>query len=351
MPKYYGQPCTSCGKPLTEKDDIVVCPECGSPYHRECYNKEGRCINTELHDKGLTWQPVPAADEHAEHRTVKCAVCGADNDSQSAFCSKCGAPINMEKATGGYADDDRQNAQDPYNQQGNPYSGSGSPYGGSGSPYGGQGNPYNQQGYGQQGYGQQGYGQGYPFMGFARMNPDDDVDGNKVGDYVKYVGQRFLYFVPKFIRFAKGSIASFNFSAFLFPHLYFFYRKMLPYGIGMLLLHVLLSIPNSIFMLGEYGYISLDVLAGQTWFVYLANICSIIIYIVDIAAGMFANWLYYKKAQKDVTRIKTTYMESGAQNMALVSTGGTSWGYVAIGVMATMILTLLFIGATVMLFF
>ena len=66
---------------------------------------------------------------------------------------------------------------------------------------------------------------------------------------------------------------------------------------------------------------------------------------------MFANWLYYKKAQKDVTRIKTTYMESGAQNMALVSTGGTSWGYVAIGVMATMILTLLFIGATVMLFF
>ena len=29
MPKYYGCPCEGCAKPLTLKDDIVVCPDCG----------------------------------------------------------------------------------------------------------------------------------------------------------------------------------------------------------------------------------------------------------------------------------------------------------------------------------
>ena len=42
MPKYYGCPCEGCGKPLTLQDDIVVCPDCGAPYHRDCYEKLGR---------------------------------------------------------------------------------------------------------------------------------------------------------------------------------------------------------------------------------------------------------------------------------------------------------------------
>ena len=42
MPKYYGCPCEGCGEPLTLKDDIVVCPDCGAPYHRTCYEKLGR---------------------------------------------------------------------------------------------------------------------------------------------------------------------------------------------------------------------------------------------------------------------------------------------------------------------
>ena len=39
MPKYYGCPCEGCGEPLTLQDDIVVCPDCGAPYHRTCYEK------------------------------------------------------------------------------------------------------------------------------------------------------------------------------------------------------------------------------------------------------------------------------------------------------------------------
>ena len=52
MPKYYGCPCEGCGKPLTLQDDIVVCPDCGAPYHRDCYEKLGRCIHAPAHAAG-----------------------------------------------------------------------------------------------------------------------------------------------------------------------------------------------------------------------------------------------------------------------------------------------------------
>ena len=37
MMDYKGCKCASCHKVLKEGDDIVICPECGAPYHRECY--------------------------------------------------------------------------------------------------------------------------------------------------------------------------------------------------------------------------------------------------------------------------------------------------------------------------
>ena len=56
MPKYYGCPCEGCGKPLTLQDDIVVCPDCGAPYHRDCYEKLGRCIHSPAHAAGYEWK-------------------------------------------------------------------------------------------------------------------------------------------------------------------------------------------------------------------------------------------------------------------------------------------------------
>ena len=41
MMDYKGCKCASCHKVLKEGDDIDICPECGAPYHRECYAAEG----------------------------------------------------------------------------------------------------------------------------------------------------------------------------------------------------------------------------------------------------------------------------------------------------------------------
>ena len=59
--KYTGIPCAACKKPFEDGDDIVVCPECGTPYHRACYKELGHCIHEQRHAEGYLWQPPKTA--------------------------------------------------------------------------------------------------------------------------------------------------------------------------------------------------------------------------------------------------------------------------------------------------
>lgn len=47
--KYSDYKCPVCNNQFTEEDDVVVCPECGTPHHRECYIQNGKCFNEEKH--------------------------------------------------------------------------------------------------------------------------------------------------------------------------------------------------------------------------------------------------------------------------------------------------------------
>lgn len=53
--KYTNYKCPVCGNQFIEDDDIVVCPDCGTPHHRECYKENGRCFNWDKHG---TNQPI-----------------------------------------------------------------------------------------------------------------------------------------------------------------------------------------------------------------------------------------------------------------------------------------------------
>ncbi|MDE6035092.1 MAG: DUF2628 domain-containing protein [Ruminococcus sp.] len=54
--KFTGEKCVLCGEVFTDSDNVVVCPECGTPHHRECYKKHGRCGNIYMHGTGQKWQ-------------------------------------------------------------------------------------------------------------------------------------------------------------------------------------------------------------------------------------------------------------------------------------------------------
>ena len=52
---YKNYKCPICNTQFTEEDDVVVCPECGTPHHRDCYIKNGKCFNFDKHG---TYEPL-----------------------------------------------------------------------------------------------------------------------------------------------------------------------------------------------------------------------------------------------------------------------------------------------------
>ncbi len=97
---YKGQICDGCGRIIEEDDDIVVCPECATPQHRECYNKNRACVNADKHGDGFTWEalggvnPVTAKKEEPV-KTIPCPNCGYGNPEGSESCKQCSMKFTL----------------------------------------------------------------------------------------------------------------------------------------------------------------------------------------------------------------------------------------------------------------
>lgn len=66
---FTGKICDGCRKPFEDGDDIVVCPVCGTPQHRSCYEKNHHCVNEYLHSPDFTWT-CPEDEKKAEEPTL-----------------------------------------------------------------------------------------------------------------------------------------------------------------------------------------------------------------------------------------------------------------------------------------
>ena len=56
MPSYKNEKCPVCNQEFKDGDDIVTCPVCGTPHHRECYKKIGHCFNEDKHAEGYEFK-------------------------------------------------------------------------------------------------------------------------------------------------------------------------------------------------------------------------------------------------------------------------------------------------------
>ena len=311
MSKYIGQPCTSCRNVFKEGDEIVVCPDCGSPYHRECYKNEGRCINTVLHESGESWTPAPIAAPAAsvdggEKSELICSNCGAHNKPSSYYCSECGAPLSAEaRSFGTNSDFGRNNG----------------PYGGNFGPRDATGMPY--------------------FVNVRTIAAETDVDGNTVGEYSEYVGAKSFYYIPKFLRFAKsGSKLSFNFAAFFFPQFWFAYRKMPLISAITIVLTTLIGIPAAMESLSAFGFGEFAFMSSPA-FAVVYNICFVLSYAISIFCGVFANYIYYRKAKSDIDKLKSQSDGSLHISAAIKQQGGVSMPYFAMAIAAELVLSMI----------
>lgn len=47
--EFKNEKCAACGMKFFDDENIVVCPECGTPYHRECWERIGTCVHSAEH--------------------------------------------------------------------------------------------------------------------------------------------------------------------------------------------------------------------------------------------------------------------------------------------------------------
>ena len=93
-----GQKCPVCHAYLFDDDDIVYCPVCGAPHHRDCYNALGHCALIEKHgtaeqyDASAYKQEETHIEEETEQNVVRCRFCGNEIENDANFCPHCRAP-------------------------------------------------------------------------------------------------------------------------------------------------------------------------------------------------------------------------------------------------------------------
>lgn len=82
---YEGYTCPVCKREFKETDDIVACPKCGAPHHRECWKLEGHCHYAEDHDTPRQWKrPAPPPRRTRREKYALTAASRTRNSRSSA---------------------------------------------------------------------------------------------------------------------------------------------------------------------------------------------------------------------------------------------------------------------------
>lgn len=318
LEKYIGEKCMVCGEAFNDSDDMVVCPDCGTPYHRACWQEKGSCINTELHTTGQIWQPEI---EEPAQEMIRCVRCGTDNPSTMHFCGQCGLPLNSNEGDIPRPFNSETVSPDAGNENNSFQNMDQSPMGIFSSPVPGQ---------------------------TIKLTAQSDIGGVKLGDFMEYAGRSSFSLIASFIRFAatKGKV-SFNLAAFFFPEFYMFYRKMNKKGVLILALTFILSLPSLLYygQTGTMGMVlfhtAINVKSNE--FIMVTNACSIISMVMSVICGLYANYWYYSKAKKEIVSIRAEESLDDKEAVKRIrSRGGTSVPAVVGAIVTEMLLSLMF---------
>lgn len=301
MGHFTGSQCIICQRPFTDDDDIVVCPDCGTPYHRACWDAQGKCVNTSLHAVGGSWGAIQQENRLRQGGKV-CPHCKHVNLPDAQKCESCKASLLTEE-------EEAQRIKIPLPDGTNVY-----------------------------------FDAEDPCCG---LPPDENIEGERLGDVANFVRTNTLYYIPLFRRFRDtGRNVSLNLSCALFPHLYFAYRKMWLMAILSALALIICSLPatfsgmlttltNQEFiksMTDAYGAETVTMFDGLTAFLSahesVFNDLNVPMYLVSLAIRLFlclfGNNLYYRYVLKNVSKIRQNSPTEHIRKALLGSEGGTS---------------------------
>lgn len=344
--------CEKCGAVFTEDDDVVVCPVCGAPHHRSCWNEANACAHESEHDTGYQWimPEKPEEKAHEEQKkplpnefmlkngesVIVCPRCGSMNCENDVYCMRCGAPL-------------KENAQ-----QNN------------GGEFFGEGAYTENQNYQQQNY--QRERMAADFNRFGGIDPNAEIDGIPVAEYSDYVGGRtpgkIIRKIAVMLRFGKE--VSWCWPAVFIGPVWFFWRKMKKEGVIFSALLIALCLFTGLLQINaplERYYKDTfaafeEVISGELTvaefqeklaeysniYAYAeltseesakATAASVLSYLaepgISIACALTAMHFYRKKIKNSVLDIRTRCTSMDEYRAALQQEGGTSIGWGAVG--------------------
>lgn len=324
MSNYTGSTCPVCHKPFAPNDDIVVCPECGTPYHRACWPADGVCVNAARHGAGFEWKP----DSEGDDGQPACPNCGAHNPAGTHFCSHCGVPLP----------DHPQSPENPRNAQPGPQSGAGRPI-------------YDNPGYTPPEPGSRGgdgpridaYSAGPEGLYRKEVGPNDPIDGIKAKDWATFVGPSSLYYLMQFFRMEQTHRKlGMSFAAFFFGPIYFFYRKMWKLGALFAALDVAVTLPTYLVLL---VLSDAPIVSGMStgWLIPASNVCAALSWLIMLGRGLFATYWYKKTCMDRIHAIYERIPEGQDRQDMLALRGGVSIPAVVIYLVACVALTWLLV--------
>lgn len=315
MADYKNCSCIACKNIFEPDDDIVVCPECGTPYHRDCWHEHGHCINTELHENGGTWQNPNSTNNENDRERVLCMYCGELNPKGSSFCIHCGKNIKDKI-------EDNASWQKSISDI---------------------------------------------LGGFQNENQNEDMGGATLGEIKDFVGKNIAYYLTRFRFFfeSKKKLAP-NFICIIFPQFWFAYRKMWIGSLIIVLLTFLLSIPSSLITLAAQtdnilagiqpqlemiGVESAEIIRNrvlsfsdfisdnQSLLYQIDLICSYASMALRIVLCLFGNYIYYKHCIKKINNIRKSQNSLIDMRSRMRMAGGTNVGFIFLAILIEFVLT------------
>ena len=302
MTRYTGNHCPVCEQAFTDTDDIVVCPDCGTPYHRDCWKKVGACMHRSEHAAGFEWQPEIGPEAVKAAHEATCPNCGTRNTPGAARCSHCGCPLPRSEADS--ADAAKPEEQVPiYARDPSAVNNRSAAPGPHIETYSAdrEGGIYRRE-----------------------IGPEDTIDGIKAKDWAAYVGRSPMYYLMQFFRMSMTKQkVTVCLSAFLFGPAYLLYRKMWKEGLLTAILTIVLSIPTFIEIISVFNPSLLGAMP-LGWLPAAVNVCAVASWALNIILGLFAVSWYRREAKKNIDRIYADYPDGEARTDALLQKGGTN---------------------------
>ena len=279
MFKYRNELCPYCNQPLEETDELAVCPECGTPHHRSCYLEHKCCANESKHTEGFEWQPThPSTDTNTVNGKL-CASCGTINRLESHFCEHCGQSFGESGIF-------ENNSIFPDTPPESP--------------------------------------EAIDVSIHAAMAKNIAIDGIPVRDWVTYISTSVAYYLYSFnMQDRSGKKLSFTWSAMMFPVLYFLYRKVWGIAAIAFVTNAVMRIPYIVATFLVPRGITLGISAAM-W-TSITNATSYLIWLVNLAWGLFAVYFYRKSSAKKIKNARNSSANEQEYKAKLLKISGPSY--------------------------